>query len=583
MLEADHMRKLARYLKNFKLQVFLGPAFKMAEAVLELIVPLVMASIIDLGVRGRDEAYIWRMGLMLGLLAVLGLCCSLTCQFMASRASQGFGTAVRSDLFRHIASLSHAELDRLGTASLVTRLNNDVNQLQQAVAMLIRLVFRAPFLAIGATVMAMLLDLQMSTIFLAAAVVIAALLSLIMSRSVPYFGKIQKLLDRVGLVTQENLEGARVIRAFSKQDTEKARFDTLSGELRRTSLRVNRLSALLNPFTAIVANTAIIAIVWFGGLRVDAGTLTQGEVIALWNYMTQILLALIVVANLVVLFTKAAASARRVNEVFDTLPSVTDAGNTPVIPVSGAPRISFDHVSFAYADGGTCLEGLTIDVAPGETVGIIGGTGAGKSTLVNLIPRFYDVTGGRILVDGADVKSYPFSQLRGGIGMVPQSAVLFSGTLRSNLLWGRADASDEDIWRALELSQSAEFVRKLPEGLDTRVDQGGKNLSGGQRQRLTIARALVGVPSILILDDSASALDFATDAALRRGLRQNTAGMTVLMVSQRANTVRSADRILVLDGGQVAGIGTHAELFDRCEVYREICLSQLSEEEAKRA
>lgn len=577
------MRKLAHYLKKFKGQVILGPAFKLAEAILELLVPLVMASIIDVGIRGGDEGYVWRMGGVLAVLAVLGFSSAMVAQYSASRASQGFGTRVRSDLFRHIASLSHAELDGLGTPSLITRLNNDVNQLQVAVAMFIRLVFRAPFLAVGATVMAMLLDLRLSVIFLAAAVLIALTLWLVMSRSVPHFKRIQRLLDKISLITQENLEGVRVIRAFSKQESEGERFNDASEELRRSTLRVNRLSALLNPATSIIANAAILAILWFGGQRVYAGTLTQGQVIALWNYMTQILLALIVVANLVVIFTKAAASAQRVNDVFETRPSVTDTGNTPVSPVPGAPKLSFESVSFRYPGGGLSLADLSISVAPGETIGIIGGTGAGKSTLVNLVPRFYDATEGRILVDGVDVKEYPFLDLRGQIGMVPQSAVLFSGTIRSNLRWRKADAEDNALWTALDLAQAADFVRALPEGLDSPVTQGGKNLSGGQRQRLTIARALVGAPSILILDDSASALDFATDAALRRALKRDTAGMTILMVSQRANTVKGADRIIVLDGGAVAGIGTHAELFETCPVYREICLSQLSEEEAKRA
>lgn len=346
---------------------------------------------------------------------------------------------------------------------------------------------------------------------------------------------------------------------------------------------MNRLSALLNPATSILANAAILAILWFGGRRVYAGTLTQGQVIALWNYMTQILLALIVVANVVVIFTKAAASAQRVNEIFDTRPSITDAGNAPVSPLPGAPKLRFEAVTFRYPGGGDSLAGLTLDVAPGETVGIIGGTGAGKSTMVNLVPRFYDATEGRVLVDGVDVKEYPFPELRGQIGIVPQSAVLFSGTIRSNLRWRWADADDDALWAALELAQAADFVRALPQGLDSPVAQGGKNFSGGQRQRLTIARALVGSPAILILDDSASALDFATDAALRRALKRDTGGMTVLMVSQRANTVKGADRIVVLDGGTVAGIGTHAVLFEACPVYREICLSQLSEEEAKRA
>lgn len=577
------MGKLTRYLKNFKLQFILGPTFKMAEAIMELMVPLVMASIVDLGIRGGDTAHVWKMGLVLLLLAVLGFACAMVCQYAASRASQGFGTRVRGDLFRHIASLSHAELDELGTASLVTRLNNDVNQLQTGVAMFIRLFFRAPFLAVGATVMAMLLDFQMSIIFLVAAVLIALSLYLVMSRSVPYFKKIQRLLDKISLITQENLAGVRVIRAFSKQKAEQERFEETSEELRRSALRVNRLSALLNPATAIIANLAIIAIVWFGGARVNVGTLTQGQVIALWNYMTQILLALIAVANLIVIFTKAAASAQRVNEVFDKKPSVTDHGNSSISPVPGAPKISFEAVKFRYPGGGDSLVDLSLDIAPGETIGIIGGTGSGKSTLVNLIPRFYDASEGRVLLDGVDVKEYSFSQLRGQIGITPQAAVLFSGTVRSNLLWGGADADDDALWRALELAQAAEFVRKFPDGLDSAIDQGGKNLSGGQRQRLTIARALVGAPSILILDDSASALDFATDAALRRALKRDTAGMTVLMVSQRVNTVKGADRILVLDGGTVAGVGTHAQLFDACPIYREICLSQLSEEEANRA
>ena len=577
------MGSLTQYLKEFKWHLALGPAFKMLEAIFELLVPLVVASIVDIGVRGGDRGHIWRMGGLLLLLALLGCASAMVAQYVAARTSQGFGTRVRSALFRHIGSLSHAELDELGTASLITRVNNDVNQLQAAVAMFIRLVFRSPFLAVGATIMAMLLDLRMSAIFLCAAVLIALALWLVMSRSVPYFRGIQRLLDRVFLITQENLDGARVIRAFSKQRYERARFEDAGEELRRSTLRVNRLSALLSPVTSVIANCAIMAILWFGGRRVYTGSLTQGQIIALWNYMTQILLALIMVANLVVLFTKAAASAQRVNAVFETLPGVTDAGNRPITPVAGAPKLTFDHISFRYAGGGDSLSDFSMEIAPGETVGIIGGTGAGKSTLVGLIPRFYDVTEGRILLDGVDIRDYPFSQLRGQIGMVPQSAVLFSGTVRSNLCWGKADASDEELWQALELAQAADFVRALPDALDSPVTQGGKSLSGGQRQRLTIARALVGRPAILILDDSASALDYATDAALRRALKQSTGGMTVLMISQRANTVKGADRILVLDGGGVAGIGTHASLLDSCPVYREICLSQRSEEGVKGA
>lgn len=578
------MIKLTRFLKKFRLQVILGPMFKMTEAVFELIVPLVMASMIDVGIKNGDTAYVWKMAGIMVLLGIVGLGCSLTCQFFASRASQGFGTVVRNELFRHINSLSHAEIDKMGTPSLITRLNNDVNQLQLAVAMLIRLVFRAPFLAIGAAVMAMALDLKMSVIFIVAAVLIAIVLYMVMSRSVPFYRKIQKLLDRVSLITRENLEGVRVIRAFSKQADEQQRFEQTSEQLRRSSVAVAKLSALLSPVTSIVANFAILAILWYGGLRVYAGTLTQGQVIALWNYMAQILLALIVVANLVVIFTKASASAARVNEVFETAPSVTDIGSTKQTPVLGAPKIELRNISFSYNTGDeNVLSDISIAIAKGETIGIIGGTGSGKSTLVNLIPRFYDVCKGEILIDGVNVKAYPFEQLRGQIGIVPQRAVLFSGDIRSNMRWGCENAPDQQIDRALSIAQAKEFVDKLPKGYETTIMQGGKNLSGGQKQRLTIARALVSEPQILILDDSASALDFATDAALRKALASETKGMTVLMVSQRANTVKNADRIMVLDDGEVAGIGTHQELLQSCAVYREICLSQLSSEEVNRA
>ncbi|WP_312645030.1 ABC transporter ATP-binding protein [Hydrogenoanaerobacterium sp.] len=577
------MIKLTRFLKGFRKQVILGPMFKMTEAIFELIVPLVVASMIDVGIKNGDTAYVWNMVWIMVLLGVVGLACSLTCQFFASRASQGFGTVVRNELFRHINSLSYAEIDKIGTPSMITRLNNDVNQMQLAVAMLIRLVFRAPFLAIGATVMAMALDLKMSVIFLAAAVLIALALYLVMSHSVPFYGKIQKLLDHVSLITRENLEGVRVIRAFSKQETEERRFEQTSEELRHSSVTVSKLSALLNPVTSIVANLAILAILWFGGMRVNSGTLTQGQVIALWNYMTQILLALIVVANLVVIFTKASASAVRINEIFETSVSVTDAGNAEQVPTPGAPKIELRNVSFSYSGSEEhVLSNVNLSIKAGETIGIIGGTGSGKTTLVNLIPRFYDVDKGEVLVDGVNVKEYPFAQLHGQIGIVPQRAVLFSGSIRSNLRWGCENATDEQIDRALSIAQAKEFVDKLPEGCDTPVLQGGKNFSGGQKQRLTIARALVGEPKILILDDSASALDFATDAALRKALTRDTQNMTVLMVSQRANTVKGADRIIVLDDGEVAGIGTHRDLFESCAVYREICLSQLSSEEAER-
>lgn len=576
------MFKLIRYLKPFKKQVILGPIFKLMEAIFELIVPLVMARIIDVGVHSRDVGYVLKMGGLMVLLGVVGLGCALTCQYFAARASQGVGTLLRNDLFAHIGKLSHSQIDSVGTASLITRVTNDVNQLQVAVAMLIRLVVRAPFLVLGAAVMAMLLDLKLSLVFLAAVPLVALTLYLVMSRSTPFYKTIQKKLDKIALITRENLEGVRVIRAFSKQESEMERFDEASGDLAKSAVRVGRISALLNPITYVIMNGAILAILWFGGMRVQSGALMQGQIIAFVNYMTQILLALVVLANLVVIFTKAAASAARVNEIFAMEPSLTDRENTQKSPVPGAPKIEFQDVSFSYYGKGQeeALSHVSVSIPEGQTVGIIGGTGSGKSTLVNLIPRFYEATGGKILVDGVDVRDYPFEQLREQIGMVPQRAVLFEGTIASNLRWAKEDAEEAELMRVLDTAQAREFVDKLPEGLDTPVVQGGKNLSDGQKQRLTIARALVGGPKILILDDSASALDFATDAALRRALKQDTKGMTVLMVSQRAATVKGADQIIVLDDGNVAGIGSHQELMDTCDVYREICLSQLSAEEA---
>lgn len=576
------MLRIARYLKGFRRQVIIGPIFKLTEAIFELIVPLVMASIIDVGVKNGDTMFILQRGGLMVLLGILGLGCALICQYNAALASQGFGTAVRNDLFRHIESLSHRELDTIGAPSLITRITNDVNQLQVAVAMLIRLVIRAPFLVVGAAVMAMLIDVKLSSIFLIAIPFLVAVLYFVMSRSVPLYKSVQTRLDRISLITRENLVGSRVIRAFSRQEREQARFEETTDQLKDSIIRVGKLSALLNPLTYVIMNAAIIAIIWFGGVQVDQGSLTQGNVIALVNYMTQIILALVVVANLVVIFTKASASARRVNEVFDTRPSIPAVEGEALPLQEDAPAIAFENVSFSYGGGERALAGLSVSIRSGETVGIIGGTGAGKSTLVNLIGRFYDATEGRISLFGSDVKDYPNRQLRELIGIVPQKAVLFSGTLRENMQWRDPDADDSEIARALETAQASEFVEQLPDGYDTRILQGGKNLSGGQKQRLTIARALVGDPRILILDDSASALDFATDAALRRAIARSTKGMTVIMVSQRAHTVRQADRIIVLDEGQVAGIGRHEELLETCQVYREICLSQLSEEEVSR-
>lgn len=571
------MFKLAKkYLGGFKKELIVGPAAKLTEAIFELIVPLIMADIIDVGINGgAGKPYIYRMGGIMILMGALGLCCALVCQYLASRASQGVGTVIRNDLFRHIGSLSHAELDRFGTPSLITRVTNDVNQVQSAVAMLIRLVVRAPFLVIGAAVMAMTIDLKLSLVFLAVMPLVAAVLYFIMFRSVPLYRVIQKKLDKISLITRESLSGARVIRAFSGEAAEEKRFRDANDDFADTSMRVGRLSALLNPLTYAIMNLAIAAIVWFGGFRVDSGALTQGQVIAFVNYMTQISLALVVVANLVVLFTKAAASSARINEVFDTEPSIKDGAGAAVS--EKAPVIEFKDVSFSYSEGGdNALENITFSVRKGETVGIIGGTGSGKSTLVSLIPRFYDAEKGSVLINGADVKSYGLKELRKKIGFVPQKAMLFSGTIAENLRWGNENASDEQLQKAAETAQAKEFIDKLPDGFNTHINQGGRNLSGGQKQRLTIARALTGNPEILILDDSASALDFATDAALRKAIAKDTQNMTVLIVSQRATSIRHADKIIVLDDGEAVGIGTHSELLESCPVYREIVMSQES-------
>lgn len=576
------MWKLARYLKQYKLQVILGPLFKLTEAVFELIVPLITAMIIDNGVKKGDVPYIWRMGGLMLLLGIVGLLCAIVCQKMASIASQGVGTVLRNELFHHINSLSHAEVDRFGTPSLITRITSDVNQLQYAVAMLIRLVIRAPFLAIGAVVMALFIDLKLGLIFVVVTPLIALVLYLVMSRSVPYFRVMQKKLDRISLVSREGLSGARVVRAFSRQKHEEERFTQAAEDQTRTAIQVGKLSALLNPLTYAIMNFGIVAVIWFGGIQVDTGTLEQGQIIAFVNYMTQTLLALIVVANLVVTFTKASASAARVNEVLETEPSVREPEGKTAEAKEGEPRIEFRNVSFSYTGREPyVLEDLNFSIAPGETVGIIGGTGSGKSTLIQLIPRFYDTIQGEILVDGVNVKEYGFRTLRGKIGMVPQEAVLFSGTIETNLRWGCREATEEQMVQALRTAQAWDFVKALPKGIQSPVSQNGRNFSGGQRQRLTIARALTGSPNILILDDSASALDFATDAALRRAIRRETKDMTVLIVSQRVSSIRSADRIFVLDEGRLCGIGTHEELLENCGEYREICLSQASGKEGE--
>ena len=578
------MIRLRRFLKDYKKECIIGPICKLVEAILELFVPLVMAKIIDVGVKNGDSGYVIKMGGLLVLLAALGLSFALVCQYWASKASQGFGTKVRSALFAHINSLSHAELDKLGTPSLITRMTNDINQVQQSVAMSIRLLTRAPFIVAGALVMAMTINLKMSVIFFISALLIAVTLYFVMSKSIPIFTAMQKNLDKIGLISRENLSGNRVIRAFSKQKTEKERIDNATEDLAKTSIRVSRLSALLSPVTYAVTDLAIVAVVWFGAMNVNNGSgMLSGDIIALVNYLTQILLAMIVVANLVILLTKASASAKRIDDVFKTQPSVVEKNhdNIKIFSDNDTPKIKFSDVSFTYGDGADELSNISFEIERGQTVGIIGGTGSGKSTLIGLIPRFYDVKSGSVSEDGVDVKEYPFLQLRGQMGIVPQQSVLFSGTVRDNMKWGNKNATDEEIIKALKIAQAYEFVSKLPKGLDSYVEQGGKNFSGGQKQRLCIARGIAANPKILILDDSFSALDFATDAALRKALKENTENMTVIIVTQRCSTIRNADLILVMDDGELVGQGTHEELFDSCETYRDICLSQLSETEAK--
>lgn len=577
------MKRLAIHLKNYKAHLIWGPFFKLLEAIFELIVPLVMAQVIDEGINNNaGTGYILSRGFLILALGVVGLACALICQYVASKCSQGYGTLLRNDLFSHVNKLSYKELDKFGAATLVNRLTADVNQLQNMVAMMIRLFIRAPFLVIGAAVMAMIINLKLALVFLAAAPLIAFVLYMIMSRTVPHYKTVQKKLDTVTGITRENLSGVRVVRAFANQDYERARFKEAAEDLTRTSNTVGAISALLNPLTFAIINVAILAILWFGGGIVNDGEMTQGEIIAFVNYMTQISLALVVVANMVILITKSSASASRVLEVLETQPSITDDGNTTVEQDDAAPAVSFDHVCFGYGDGEYALDSLTVDVQRGETVGVIGGTGSGKSTLINLLGRFYDVSEGSVKLFGTDVRKYPLEQLRTTIAYVPQKAVLASGTIRSNMQWAKKDATDEEIWRALETAQAADFVRAKKKGLDEPVERDGRNFSGGQRQRLTIARALVGSPRILVFDDSSSALDFATDYALRKAIAESKGDTTVFWVSQRATSIKNADKIIVLDEGEVKGIGTHEELFDSCDVYREICLSQVSKEENAR-
>lgn len=575
------MKKLVRYLQDYKLESVLGPLFKMLEASFELFVPLVVARMIDVGIKTRDTATIMQMAGLLVLLGVVGLICSLTAQYFAAKAAVGFSTALRNDLFSHINRLSYSEQDTVGTATLITRMTSDVNQVQSGLNLALRLLLRSPFIVFGAMIMAFTVNTKAAMVFVVAIPALSVVVFGIMAVSMPLYKKVQRQLDQVTLATRENLTGARVIRAFNRQEDEISKFDESNARLVRFQVFVGKISAMMNPITYVIINLAIVAVVWISGKQVDSGIITQGETVALVNYMSQILVELIKMANLIVSISKALACANRINSIFDVKSSITDPKKEEAA-VSDGDKVTFDHVSFAYQNAKEdSLSEIHFSVKKGQTIGIIGGTGSGKSSLVNLIPRFYDVRLGRVSVDGRDVRSYPLEELRHKIGMVPQKAVLFKGTLRENMRWGKENADDEEIFRALKIAQAMEFVDQKGDGLDMEISQNGKNLSGGQRQRLTIARALVRNPEILIMDDSASALDFATDAKLRKAIREETQDMTVFLVSQRVSTIKSSDQIIVLDDGAIAGLGTHDELLASCDVYREICLSQLSKEEVQ--
>ena len=574
------MRKLLRYIKGYEKQAILAPLFKMLEACFELFVPLVVAGIIDTGIKNADTVYIWQRCGLLVLLAAVGLTCSLTAQYFSATAALGFGTALRRDLFRHIDTLSYSELDGIGTPTLVTRMTSDINQVQNGVNLTLRLLLRAPFIVLGALVMAFSISPRLTVLFVVVTVMISLIIWGIMRTTVPIYRDAQNHLDRVTLLTRENYVGARVVRAFARQPDELAAFVQTNDRLKAIQTKAGRISALMNPLTYLVVNLGIIAILVRGGQQVNTGALTQGQILALINYMSQILISLLRLADLVISVTRALASGARVNEILNTRTTMLDPAAAELPLQQAAPAVSFDGVTFGYRGAGApSLTDVSFAAQNGETVGVIGGTGSGKTTLVNLAARFYDADTGSVKLFGHDVKEYSFTQLRRMVGIVPQQAVLFTGTIRDNMQWAAPGADDDAIWRALEIAQAADFVRSKPGMLDAPVETAGRNFSGGQRQRLTIARALVPQPKILILDDSASALDFATDAALRKAIHEKTKGMTVFIVSQRAASVQRADHILVLDDGHLVGDAPHAELLKTCEVYKEICLSQLSREE----
>lgn len=571
------MKELLKYLRHYIKESILAPLFKMLEASFELFVPLVMAAIIDTGIKNSDKPYIFKMAMVLVGLAIVGFISALTAQYFAAKASVGFGKELRGDLYRHINTLSYSEIDKIGTSTLITRLTADVNQMQTAVNLFLRLFLRSPFIVIGAVVMAFTVDPKTAIIFAVSIPLLAAVVFGIMFYSVPIYKKVQNRLDSVMRITRENLSGVRVIRAFNHEQKEIEDFDKCSEELKDMQLYGGKISAYLNPITYVIVNLSIVLIIYVGGIQVNTGRLTQGEVISLINYMSQVLVELIKLSNLIINLTKSVACGNRIYDVFKIKPSINDGSG---IKTNGETAVEFDHVSATYAGSKEkSLDSLTLSIPRGSTVGIIGATGSGKTTLINLIPRFYDVSEGSLKVNGTDVRNYNVDELRKLIGVVPQKAALVSGTVRDNIKWGKPDATDEEIIEALKTAQALDFVNEK-DGLDSKILQGGKNLSGGQIQRLTIARALVRKPEILILDDSSSALDFATDAALRRAIKADTDNMTVFIVSQRFSTIKNADMIIVLDDGSVCGIGKHDELFENCEEYRDICESQLSSKEA---
>ena len=588
---------LRRFGGKFRRYMVIGPACKLIEVIFDLLTPFVIAQMIDKGIGAHDVNAVIRYGMVLAAMAVIGISFTLVCQKMAALTSQGMGTDIRGALYQHINKLSYAELDRFGTPSLITRITNDVNQVQLAVALGVRMLIRWPFLAVGSMCAALAIDLKLGIIFLICTPAIGLVFWFVMARCIPYYKQLQAKLDRIALICREGLSGARVVRAFVREDHERERFAQAADDQANTAIAVGKLSSILNPVTFLVMNLGVCAILWVGGIQVNVGELTQGQVMAFVNYMTQTLTSIVYVANLVVVFTKASASASRINEVLNCEPSITDEGNQSValpkpselaggaVPV---PALSLSHASFSFGAGAAnAVNDVTLELPLGKTLGIIGGTGSGKSTLVSLIPRLYDASTGSVSVMGADVRTWPLDQLRHVVATVPQRASLVSGTIRSNLTWRDETATDEELWAALDMAQASEFVRNKPQGLDTPVEAGGKNFSGGQRQRLTIARALVGSPQVLIMDDSASALDFKTDAALRHAIRERSMRgaaegglpLTTVIVSQRVSTVRDADMICVLDHGSVAGLGAHDELYATCQLYREICQSQLRREE----